>query len=140
MTQTRYANPDDNRLATLLRQTQRIAVVGLSDNPGRPSHGVAQSLLDFGYEVIPVNPAHSEILGQKSYASLADIPGAIDLVDVFRAPEHVPEIVDQCIALALPALWLQEGVVNHDAAQRAADAGILVAMDLCIYKEYERLL
>ncbi len=125
---------------SLLKRVKRIAVVGLSANPDRPSHGVAKSLTRFGYELIPVNPGHDELLGAKSYPSLLEVPQASDLVDVFRAPEHVPEIVEQCIALNLPALWLQEGVVHEQAAARARDAGILVIMDRCIYKEYKRLL
>lgn len=135
-----FENPDDAQIRDLLRRVQRIAVVGLSDKPNRPSHGVAQSLQGFGYEVVPVNPAYDEVLGAASYADLADIGASIDLVDVFRAPEHVPEIVDRCIDLNMPALWLQEGVVDARAAARARDAGMVVVMDRCIYKEYRRLL
>ncbi|MES1945009.1 CoA-binding protein [Salinisphaera sp. PC39] len=130
----------DDDIKRLLERTKRIAVIGLSSDPGRPSHGVARSLQGFGYEIVPVNPRETEVLGEKSYPDLASVPGDIDLVDVFRAPEHVPGIVDACIERGVPALWLQEGVVHEDAAQRARDAGIEVVMDRCVYKEYRRLM
>lgn len=130
----------DDDIKHLLERTQRIAVIGLSSDPGRPSHGVARSLQGFGYKIVPVNPKETEILGETSYPDLASVPGDIDLVDVFRAPEHVPAIVDACIERGVPAIWLQEGVVHEDAARRARDAGIEVIMDRCIYKEYRRLM
>lgn len=130
----------DDEIKRLLERSKRIAVIGLSSDPGRPSHGVARSLQGFGYEIVPVNPREAEVLGQKSYPDLASVPGDIDLVDVFRAPQHVPAIVDACIERGVPALWLQEGVVHEDAAQRARDAGIEVVMDRCVYKEYRRLM
>jgi len=138
--ETSFTNPSDSQVRDLLKRIKRIAVVGLSTSEDRPSHGVAKSLIKFGYEVVPVNPGHDEILGFKSHSSLGQLPTGIDLVDVFRAPEHVPEIVDQCIALKMPALWLQEGVIHEQAAQRALDAGMFVVMDRCIYKEYKRLI
>jgi hypothetical protein len=136
-----FANPDDEALRALLRRVRTIAVVGFSPKPDRPSHGVAAAMQRFGYRIVPVRPMLKAGLGETAYADLRAIPnrGDIDLVDVFRAPEHVDELVDACIALKLPALWLQEGVVNEPAAQRARDAGMTVVMDRCIYKEYARL-
>lgn len=135
-----FKNPDDQQIRALLKRITSIAVIGLSDNPDRPSHEVALSLQQFGYRVIPVNPGQSEVLGEISYPELSAMPQPVQLVDVFRAPEHVPGIVAECIELGLPALWLQEGVVHPEAAQQAQDAGITVVMDRCIYKEYKRLL
>jgi len=135
-----FHNPDDNALRALLTRARRIAVVGLSPKPDRPSYFVAEQLQRFGYEVVPVRPATASVLGVPAYADLAAVPGPIDLVDVFRAPEHVEPIVDACIALNVPVLWLQEGVVNEAAARRAQDAGITVVMDRCIYKDYMALI
>lgn len=135
-----FANPSSDAIRALLEKTRRIAVVGLSPNPDRPSHGVAQALQGFGYKIIPVRPAVDEVLGEKAYPDLRHLPGPVDLVDVFRAPEFVEAIVDDCIALKLSALWLQEGVVNEAAANRARQAGIFAVMDRCIYKEYRRLI
>lgn len=123
-------------ICTLLENIQNIAVLGLSPKANRPSHQVASSLQQFGYRVIPVRPAVNEVLGEKAYAKLEDVPDRIDLVDVFRAPEHVDEIVDTCIKLKLPAIWLQDGVINEAAAIRAQQAGITVIMDRCIYRDY----
>jgi predicted CoA-binding protein len=131
-----FTNPSPDDLRTLLKKARTIAVVGLSPKPGRPSYFVTKAMQDFGYDIIPVRPAVAEVLGQKAYASLADVPGPIDLVDVFRAAEYIDEIVDQCIALKVPAIWLQEGIVNEPAARRAQAAGITVVMDRCIYKDY----
>ena len=131
---------DDNEIRTLLANTHRVAMIGLSSNTARPSHGVAQALQRAGYDVVPVNPNEDEVLGQKAVADLAQAPGGIDVVDVFRQPKAVPEIVDACIELEVPALWLQEGVIHAAAAQRAVDAGIDVVMDRCILKELRRLL
>lgn len=133
-------NPSDDEIRDLLRRVHRIAVVGLSSNPKRPSHGVGRALQRFGYEVIPVNPNETEILGETAYPDLASVPGIVDLVDVFRAPEHVPDIVEACIQRGVPALWLQEGVINEPAAKRAREAGLTVVMDRCMYKEHRRLL
>jgi len=102
----------------------------------RPSYGVSAYMQSQGYKIIPVNPSISEALGEKSYASLAEIPGKIDIVNIFRRPEYVSEIVDQAIALKVPAVWMQEGVINQKAAEKAEKAGIFVAMDLCILKEH----
>ena len=124
----------------LLSRTKTIAVVGLSESPMRPSHGVSAYMQAQGYKIIPVNPQIEEALGEKSYPSLADIPPeiakTIDLIDVFRRPEYVDEIVEEAIKLKVPALWLQEDVINEGAAERARKAGIFVVMDLCILKEH----
>src|SRR5574337_1437373 len=135
-----FRNPPPEQIRALLQRVRRIAVVGLSPNPARPSYGVARSLQQFGYQIVPVRPAVDEVLGEKAYPDLRSVPGPVDLVDVFRAPEHVDGIVDDCIALHVPALWLQEGVVNAPAAERARQAGIMVVMDRCIYKDYRALL
>ena len=120
----------------LLKRIKTIAVVGLSDSPLRPSHGVSAYMQAQGYKIIPVNPQIAEALGEKSYPSLLDIPGKIDLVDVFRRPEYVDEIVDQAIKLKIPAIWLQEDVINERAAEKARKAGMFVVMDRCILKEH----
>ena len=134
-----FANPTDDQIRALLKRVHQIAVVGLSPKTDRPSYKVAAALQRFGYRIIPVRPMTDEVLGEKAYPDLAAVPGKIDLVDVFRAPEQVGEVVDACIALKLPAIWLQEGVVNEAAAQRAQTAGITVVMDRCVYREYVRL-
>lgn len=135
-----FENPPPHEIRTLLQQIRNIAVLGLSPNPARPSHRVAAALQGFGYRILPVRPAVNEILGERAYPDLRQVPERIDLVDVFRAPEHVDEIVDACIELKLPALWLQEGVVNEAAARRARRAGMFVVMDRCIYRDYLQLL
>ena len=135
-----FQNPSANEIRALLREVKTIAVLGLSDNPARPSYHVAQALQGFGYRIIPVRPAQNEVLEERAYASLADLPGTPDLVDVFRAPEHAPGIVDECIAKGVKRLWLQEGVVNEAAAGKARAAGMIVIMDRCIYKEYVALM
>lgn len=131
-----FQNPPGADIKHLLETVRTIAVVGLSPKADRPSNGVARGLQHFGYRIVPVNPGHSELLGERSYPDLLSVPGPIDLVDVFRSPEHVDEVVDQCIARGFPALWLQEGVVNEPAAERAVRAGMRVVMDRCIYKDY----
>ena len=120
----------------LLARIKTIAVVGLSDSPLRPSHGVSAYMQSRGYKIIPVNPEISEALGEKAYASLLDVPEKIDLVDVFRRPEYVDEVVDQAIKLKIPAIWLQEDVINERAAERARKAGMFVVMDRCVLKEH----
>ena len=134
-----FANPSDAQIRSLLKQVQQIAVVGLSPNKDRPSYKVAAAMQGFGYRIIPVRPMTAEVLGEKAYPDLATVPGQIDLVDVFRAPEQVGEVVDACIARQLSAVWLQEGIVNEAAAQRAQAAGLTVVMDRCVYREYVRL-
>jgi predicted CoA-binding protein len=123
-------------ILALLARTQTIAVVGLSNNPMRPSYGVAAYMQSHGYRIVPVNPRISESLGETSYATLADVPEKIDLVNIFRRSEYVDEIVDQAIQLKVPAVWMQEEVINERAAEKARQAGILVVMDRCILKEH----
>jgi hypothetical protein len=122
----------------ILDECRTIAVVGLSSKSTRPSHGVAAYMQRAGYRVIPVNPNESEVLGEKAYASLAEVPEAIDLVDVFRRSEEAGAAVDEAIAIGAKAVWLQEGVIDAAAAQRALDAGLLVVMDRCWLKEHLR--
>lgn len=140
MMQNDFSNPTDDDIRQLLGKVRNIAVVGLSSNPDRPAHGVAKALQGFGYRVIPVNPSEDTVLGEKAVDGLSDIDDGVDLVDVFRDPKHVAAIVDECIELSLPALWLQEGVVDEEAALRAREAGMTVVMDRCIFKEYSRLM
>ena len=123
-------------IADILRTSRTIAVVGLSDNPMRPSHGVSAYMQSQGYRIIPVNPQAGEVLGEKAYSSLLDVPGPIDIVDIFRRSEFVPEIVDQAIQLKARAIWMQEGVVHEAAAEKARKAGLFVIMDSCILKEH----
>lgn len=134
-----FANPDDEGLRRLLAKTRHIAVVGLSSNAGRPSYGVARAMQSFGYRITPVNPVVDQVLGEPAVPALADLGAPVDLVNVFRDPVHVPALVEQCLALELPALWLQESVVDQASAARARAAGMTVVMDRCIYKEYRRL-
>jgi uncharacterized protein len=126
-------------IAELLASSKTIAVVGLSSKTFRPSFGVSQYLQSAGYRIIPVNPNESSILGEKSYARLEDIPEKIDIVDIFRRSELVPEVVDSAIQIGARAVWMQEGVVNESAADRARSAGLFVVMDVCIAKELHKL-
>jgi predicted CoA-binding protein len=136
-----FANPTTEEIARLLRDAHTIAVVGLSADPTRPSHGVARALQRFGYRVIPVNPWVEIVLGEPAVASLAQLPEVlepdehVDIVEVFRRPVHIAGIVEECIGLRLPAIWLQEGVVDRAAAERAAAAGIFTVMDRCLFKD-----
>jgi predicted CoA-binding protein len=123
-------------IAELLKRAKTIAVVGLSANPMRPSHGVSAYMQSHGYRIIPVNPQIEECLGEKSYASLFEVREKIDIVNIFRRPEFVEEVVDQAIQLNVPAIWMQEGVIHEKAAEKARKAGIFVVMDLCILKEH----
>jgi predicted CoA-binding protein len=134
-----FQNPSLDEIRALLDRIQTIAVVGLSPKPDRPSHEVAAALQRFGYRIVPVRPGTDQVLGEKAYASLAEVPMPLDLVDVFRAPEHVDPIVDACIDLGVPAIWLQEGVINASAAERARDAGLFVVMNRCMFKDYSAL-
>jgi predicted CoA-binding protein len=120
----------------LLRAAHTVAVVGLSDKPDRDSYRVAAYLQSRGYRIIPVNPAVTEVLGEPAYARLQEVPCSIDIVDVFRRPEHVPEVADAAVAVGAKALWLQEGVVHEEAAAKAKAAGLKVVMDKCILKEH----
>jgi len=128
--------PDSDPIADLLRRSRTIAVVGLSNNPLRPSHGVSAYMQTQGYRIIPVNPEIHGSLGEKAYASLLEVPEKIDIVNIFRRPEFVEEVIDQAIRLKLPVIWMQEGVVNEKAAQKARQSGIFVVMDRCILKEH----
>lgn len=134
----RFENPSPNEIRALLNRIKTVAVVGLSPLHYRPSHRVGKALRHFGYRVIPVNPSADQVFGGKSYPDLASVPVPIDLVDVFRASQHVAGIVDQCIDLELPALWLQDGVIDEQAALRAQKAGIMVVMNRCIYRDFIR--
>lgn len=130
----------DNELAQLLSQSKRVAVVGISDKEDRPSNGVSRWLMRNSHlELYFVNPAYTTVLGQPCYASLADIPDAIDMVDIFRKVSDIPEVVDEAIAIGAKSIWIQLGLVDEASAARAVDAGLDVAMDLCIKIEYERL-
>lgn len=135
-----FQNPTAEEIKVLLSRAHTIAVVGLSPKPNRPSYHVAKAMQGFGFRIIPVRPLVKEVLGEAAYASLAEVPEPIDLVDAFRAAEHIDALVDECIRLKLPALWIQEGIVNEPAAERARAAGIWVVMDRCLYKDYVALM
>lgn len=135
-----FLNPKPAEVRELLAKCRTIAVVGLSPKEDRPSYFVARNMQRFGFRIVPVRPAVTEILGEQAYARLEDIPFPVDLVDVFRAPEHVPDAVEACLRIKCPAIWLQEGVVNEAAAQSAREAGLTVVMDRCIYKDYVDLM
>ncbi|MEJ7711771.1 MAG: CoA-binding protein [Pyrinomonadaceae bacterium] len=125
-------------ISRVLDECQVIAVVGLSSNPVRPSHGVASYMKRVGYKVIPVNPNEREVLGETAYASLADVPVKIDLVDIFRRSDEAGAVVDEAIRIGAKAVWLQEGVVDQAAAERALEANLLVVMDRCWLKDHAR--
>ena len=131
--QTRTPDPADK----ILRSARTIAVVGLSNNPRRPSYGVARYLQRAGYRIIPVNPNVAEVLGERAYATLSELPGPVDVVDVFRRSEFVGPIVDEAIAIGAAAVWLQDGVVDEAAAERARAAGLDVVMDDCMMRRHE---
>lgn len=140
VTETIYSLPSDAELIALFKRVKSIAVIGLSPKPDRPSHRVAKHMQAFGFEIIPVRPAVSEVLGVKAYASLLEIPFAVDIVNVFRAPKFIAELTEQCIDKKVSTLWLQEGVVDTESANRASKENIFTVMDKCIYKEYVRLM
>ena len=123
-------------IGELLKKSKNIAVIGLSDSPLRPSYGVAAYMQSHGYHIIPVNPSIRGALGEKAVPELADVQEKVDIVDVFRRSEFVAEVVDEAIRLKLPAIWLQEGVIDEEAAEKARKAGIFVVMDKCILKEH----
>ena len=135
-----YSLPSDDELVALFKRVKSIAVIGLSPKLDRPSHRVAKHMQEFGFEIIPVRPAVREVLGVKAYASLLEVPFTVDLVNVFRAPKFIAELIEQCIDKKVSALWLQEGVVDIDSANRASKENIFTVMDKCIYKEYVRLM
>jgi len=126
-------------IAEMLQKSRTIAVVGLSSKKFRPSYGVAEYMQQAGYRIIPVNPHETEVLGEKSYARLEDIPEHIDIVDIFRRPEYVMPLVESAIRLGASSVWMQEGVVHEDAARKCREAGLAVVMDRCILKEHMRL-
>jgi len=134
-----FTNPPAAVISELLQKSRTIAVIGISDDPARPSHDVSRSMRDYGYRILPVNPKLARWEGLPAYASLAAAAAAlgpderIDIVNVFRRPAQVGDVVEQCLQLRLPALWLQLGVINEAAARRAVDAGMTVIMDRCIY-------
>jgi uncharacterized protein len=130
------SSPQADPVTELLTRAKTIAVVGLSNNPLRASHGVSAYMQDHGYQIIPVNPRIEFSLGEKAYASLLDVPEKIDIVNIFRRPEFVEEVVDQAIRLKVPAIWMQEDVIHERAAEKARQAGIFVVMDRCILKEH----
>ncbi len=124
----------------ILKEARTIAVVGLSPRRQRPSYGVAEYLQQAGYRIVPVNPREAQVLGEKSYARLEDIPFPVDIVDIFRRSEFVPELVESAIRIGAKSVWMQEGVVHHPAAEAARQAGLIVMMDSCILKEHVRRL
>ncbi|MGH1364476.1 MAG: CoA-binding protein [Calditrichia bacterium] len=126
----------NSNISEIIKNHKRIAVIGLSPNPMRPSHGVAKMMIREGYEVVPVNPGHDEILGKKCYPSLSAVPGEIDLVDVFRQSKYVAGIVDEAIEKGVKAVWLQLGVIDEAAAQKALENDVDVVMDRCWAIEY----
>ncbi len=126
-------------IAELLRSARTIAVVGLSSRRARPSYGVSEYMQRAGYRIIPVNPQESEVLGEKAYPDLDSVPVPVDIVDIFRRPEYVPEIVEAAIRVGAKAVWMQEGVVHEEAAERARAAGLTVVMDRCILKEHRKI-
>ena len=132
-------NPPDDELRRIYSEAKTVAVAGLSDKPDRYSYTVAAYLQAAGYRIVPVNPFVEEVLGEKSYASLEEIPDKIDVVDVFRGSRHVPGIVESAIKIGAKAVWMQAGIVHEEAAQRGRDAGLTVVMDRCMKKEHHRL-
>ena len=133
-----FENPTKTDIDAFLSRIRTVAILGLSETPGRPSHNVGKALQKFGYRVVPVNPMATEILGVRAWPDLdAAIAGAgpVDVVDVFRRPEHVAGIVEDCIRLKVPALWLQDGVIDEAAAQKARDAGIFTVMNRCMFRD-----
>jgi len=138
-----FSNPSLDEIKDILKKTKTIAVVGLSPKPKRPSHSVSKAMQGFGYQIIPVRPAVDEVLGERAYPDLESIPKdlsqKIDMVNVFRAPDKLSPIIDECIALKVPLIWLQDGVINDFEAVRAQDAGIRVIMDRCVYRDYVQM-
>ena len=134
-----FINPSPEKICQLLRDVHSVAVIGLSPQTNRPSFNVAKALQSFAYRIIPVRPMVDEVLGEKAYADLESLPELPDIVDVFRASEHVPAIVDSCIKLGIKNLWLQDGVVHEQAALRAQQAGITVVMDRCMFRDHTQL-
>jgi predicted CoA-binding protein len=137
-----FDNPDKSEIDAFLRRIGTVAILGLSETPGRPSYNVAKGLQKFGLRIVPVNPTATETLGMRAWPDLESAiqgAGPIDVVDVFRRPEHVAAIVDDCIRLKVPALWLQDGVIDEAAAQKARDAGIFTVMNRCMFRDRSSL-
>jgi hypothetical protein len=132
-------NPTRKEIIQILKDSQTIAVVGLSDKPDRPGHTVPAYLQQHGYRIIPVNPKLTEALGEQAYASLRDIPQPVDVVQIFRRAEDVPPIVEDAIAIGAKVVWMQEGIINEDAAARAETAGLQVVMDICMREAHRAL-
>ncbi len=132
-------NPSPDEIKNILERSKKIAIVGLSAKEERDSNRVAKYLMEKGYEIVPVNPGQKEILGQDCFKTLTDIPFKVDLVDLFLNPERVPPVVDQAIEIGAPVLWMQEGVIHHEAAQKAREAGLTVVMDRCTKHEHKKL-
>lgn len=137
-----FTNPDAEHIRAMLQGVKNIAVVGFSPRPGRPSNNISRAMQRYGFRIIPVRPAISEGLGEKAYRDLSAVPPSIgiDLVNVFRAGEFIPAIVDECLRLGLKKIWMQEGAVNEEAAERAVAGGMTVVMDRCILRDYTRLM
>jgi predicted CoA-binding protein len=137
-----FENPPKTQIDAFLRRIGNVAILGLSDSPGRPSHNVARALQKFGYRIVPVNPAAREILGERAWPDLESAmqgAGPIDVVDVFRRSEHVAAIVEEAIRLGVPALWLQDGVIDETAAEKARAAGIFTVMNRCMFRDRSSL-
>lgn len=134
-----FSNPTPDQICSVLHEVKSVAVIGLSLQPNRPSFRVAQALQNFGYRIIPIRPLVEEILGARAYPDLETLPELPDIVEVFRAPEYVPAIVDSCIQLGVAKLWLQDGVVHEAAALRAQQSGMFVVMDRCMLRDYTQL-
>jgi predicted CoA-binding protein len=132
-------NPSDKEISRLLHEIRSIAVVGLSPNPQRPSFRVSSAMQSHGYQIVPVRPGVQEVLGEPAYADLENIPFKVDMVNVFRASQHVPAIVESCIAIGLKTLWLQDGVIHEDAVLKARQAGMTVVMNRCVWRDFSRL-
>lgn len=134
-----YTNPPDDEIRRILQTYRKVAVVGLSSNPGRASNGVARYLQGQGFKIIPVNPNETQVLGEKAFPDLSSIPEKFEIVDIFRKSEHVPAIVDEAVNAGAKVIWMQQGVVNHDAAIKASENGLAVVMDRCMLKECRAL-
>jgi len=134
-----FVNPAPEQICALLHSVKTIAVVGYSSKPARPSHSIARQMQALGFRIIPVRPGISDGLGEKAYLNLSAVPDRIDLVNVFRASEHVPAVVDECLRLGLKNIWMQENIWNEEAAERARAAGMTVVMDRCILRDYRGL-
>ncbi|GAB3260784.1 CoA-binding protein [Chitinimonas naiadis] len=134
-----FQNPSDATLRQLLTQSRRLAVVGLSPKPDRPSFRVSRQMQSWGYQIVPVRPLVDAVLGETAYAQLEQVPGKVDLVNVFRNASEVEAVVDSAIAIGAPAIWIQQGIINEAAALKAQAAGLIVVMDRCIMVEHARL-